>query len=84
MEIRARDSIHMFKKGVKPRWEDPRNEKGGRQCSGFKVLMLGCWNFRMQPEKSTEFFVHILLLLIGESLTDTLSDGNISNITDER
>jgi len=64
MEIGARDSIHMFKKGVKPRWEDPRNEKGG------------CWNFRMQPEKSTEFFVHILLLLIGESLTDTLSDGD--------
>jgi hypothetical protein len=45
MEIGPRDSIHMFKKGVKPRWEDPRNEKGGRQCSGFKVLMVRMLEF---------------------------------------
>jgi len=29
LTISPRDSIHMFKRGVKPRWEDPRNTHGG-------------------------------------------------------
>jgi len=37
MGIASRDSIHMFKMGVKPRWEDPRNKQGG---SLFLVRML--------------------------------------------
>ena len=39
------------------------------------VEHLGAWSFRVSREKTHEFFLHILLLLIGESLTESLSQG---------
>jgi hypothetical protein len=65
----------MFKKSVKPRWEDPRNQNGGKCYHLDVVEHLGAWSFRVSREKTHEFFLHILLLLIGESLTEALSQG---------
>jgi len=65
----------MFKKGVKPRWEDPRNKHGGKLVLLDFVESAGAWTFRVSREKTNEFFLHILLLLIGESLTETLPRG---------
>jgi hypothetical protein len=39
------------------------------------VNSLGAWTFRVSRDNTNEFFLHILLLLIGESLTETLSQG---------
>jgi hypothetical protein len=38
---------------------------------------LGAWTFRVPNEKSSEFFLHVILLLIGESLTEALTTGLI-------
>jgi len=38
----------------------------------------GAWTFRVSREKSSDFFIHVLLLLIGESLTETLSEGSLA------
>jgi hypothetical protein len=37
---------------------------------------LGAWTFRVPNEKSSEFFLHVILLLIGESLTEALTTGS--------
>ena len=37
---------------------------------------LGAWTFRVTSEQSNEFFLHILLLLIGESLSDAITPGS--------
>ena len=68
----------MFKKGVKPRWEDPRNTHGGMSPSYMWCITntLGAWTFRVPNEKSSEFFLHVILLLIGESLTEALTAGS--------
>jgi hypothetical protein len=39
--------------------------------------LTGAWTFRVPNEKSSDFFLHVVLLLIGESLTDALSAGLI-------
>ncbi|KAI9667362.1 MAG: hypothetical protein M1821_000177 [Bathelium mastoideum] len=51
-----RDSIHLFHKGVKPVWEDKRNEKGGS------------WTFRVPKALASEFWQEICLMAIGERL----------------
>ena len=82
----------MFKRGVQPRWEDPRNKHGGNshlkasrlgwcsnaheETSGEFRLIVGAWTFRVHRDKARDFFGHILLLLIGESLSNTLESRN--------
>jgi hypothetical protein len=58
--LKVRDSLHLFKKTVKPVWEDPRNLKGG------------AWTFRVNKDKSTSFWEEILLLAVGETLQDAV------------
>ncbi|KAJ1930288.1 eukaryotic translation initiation factor 4E [Tieghemiomyces parasiticus] len=50
-------NYHMFKEGIKPMWEDPANEHGGR------------WVHFMQrrPAEGNEMWLHTLLALIGEN-----------------
>lgn len=60
--LRLRDSVHLFKKGVKPLWEDPRNLKGG------------AWTFRVPKELAPEFWKHLCLAAIGESLQAAVYD----------
>ena len=56
-----KDSIHLFKKGVKPVWEDERNARGG------------AWTFRAPKEKASEVWKNICLLAVGEQLQDAVA-----------
>ena len=54
--LQLRDSIHLFHKGVKPVWEDPRNAKGGS------------WTFRVPKAQATDFWKEVCMMAIGEQL----------------
>jgi len=43
---------------------------------GGMVVIVGAWTFRVPREKASEFFGHIVLLMIGESLSETLETRN--------
>jgi hypothetical protein len=60
--LRLRDSVHLFKKGVKPLWEDPRNVRGG------------AWTFRVPKDMAPEFWKHLCLAAIGEALQSAVYD----------
>ena len=60
-----KDSVHLFKRGVKPAWEDRRNVKGG------------CWTFRVRKELSAEFWQEICMMAIGEQIQGVLEEGRI-------
>lgn len=61
--LEMKDSVHFFKRGVKPAWEDRRNVKGG------------CWTFRVGKSNSKEFWKEILLLAVGEQFSDVIQPG---------
>lgn len=65
-----RDSIHLFHKGVKPVWEDPRNMKGG------------CWTFRVPKEKAKDFWKEVCMMAIGEILQEAVASKRITFIDD--
>ncbi|MCJ1447284.1 MAG: hypothetical protein MMC23_007795 [Stictis urceolatum] len=58
--LRMKDSVHFFKRGVRPVWEDPRNVRGGS------------WTFRVPKDKSAQFWKETLLLAVGEQFADVL------------
>jgi hypothetical protein len=66
-KLPMRDSVHLFHKGVKPVWEDPRNEKGG------------CWTFRVPKEKVQAFWQELCLMAVGEKLQDALAQPGRSS-----
>jgi len=66
-KLPMRDSIHLFHKGVKPVWEDPRNERGG------------CWTFRVPKEKVQAFWQELCLMAVGEKLQDALAQPGRSS-----
>ncbi|OQO14676.1 hypothetical protein B0A48_00057 [Cryoendolithus antarcticus] len=51
-----RDSVHLFKRGVKPLWEDPRNAKGG------------AWTFRVPKSQAPEWWKEVCMMAVGEQL----------------
>lgn len=51
-----RDSVHLFHRGIKPVWEDSRNEKGGS------------WTFRVPKHQGAEFWQDVCMMAIGEQL----------------
>lgn len=59
-QLKMKDSIHFFKRGVKPVWEDPRNVKGG------------AWTFRVAKDKSKEFWKEVLLFAVGDQFADVI------------
>lgn len=59
-----RDSLHLFKKNVKPVWEDARNKNGG------------AWTFRITKSNSNEVWKEILMMAIGESLQEVVEKGD--------
>lgn len=63
--LAIRDSLHMFKKGVKPLWEDPRNARGG------------CWTFRVPKNSGFELWKEVLLAAIGEGLAEGIARGKL-------
>jgi len=58
--LKMKDSVHFFKRGVKPVWEDPRNVKGGS------------WTFRVPKDKSEKTWKEMLLLAVGEQFADII------------
>ena len=58
--LKMKDSVHFFKRGVRPVWEDPRNVKGG------------AWTFRVPKDKSGQTWLEILLIAIGEGFADVI------------
>ncbi|KAI5783769.1 translation initiation factor eIF 4e-like domain-containing protein [Pyronema domesticum] len=53
-------SMHLFKKDVKPLWEDPFNVNGG------------AWTFRVPKDKGLDFWREILMMAIGEILQEVV------------
>ncbi|KAI9678614.1 MAG: hypothetical protein M1817_005671 [Caeruleum heppii] len=62
--LHLRDSIHLFKKTVKPVWEDPRNVRGGS------------WTFRVNKSMSPNVWKHVQMLAIGETLQEVIDKGD--------
>lgn len=58
--LKMKDSVHFFKRGVKPVWEDPRNITGGS------------WTFRVPKAQSGEFWKETLMLSVGEQFVDVI------------
>lgn len=64
--VKPKDSIHIFRAGVKPLWEDPENRKGGR------------WLIRVRPENGRDVRVweEICILCCGGELQAAIAQGN--------
>ena len=56
-------SLNFFKKDVKPLWEDPANDGGGRWYFGLEKTRLPQYNIQIQ-----ETWIYILLSLIGNTI----------------
>ena len=65
--LEMKDSVHFFKRGVKPVWEDRRNVKGG------------CWTFRVGKSNSKEFWKEVLMLAVGEQFADVIQPGKLAS-----
>ncbi|PYH46343.1 eukaryotic translation initiation factor 4E [Aspergillus saccharolyticus JOP 1030-1] len=59
-KVRLRDTVHIFRKGVRPVWEDPENRNGG------------CWRFRVPKNKAQEFFHEIAILAMANEFQAVL------------
>ncbi|KAL4888731.1 translation initiation factor eIF 4e-like domain-containing protein [Aspergillus ambiguus] len=59
-KVRLRDTVHIFRKGVRPVWEDPQNQKGG------------CWRFRVPKSKAQAFFHEIAILCMANEFQAVL------------
>lgn len=62
-KVKLRDTVHIFRKGVKPTWEDPENTNGG------------CWTFRVPKSKSQDFFHEIAILCMANEFQAALESG---------
>lgn len=62
-KVRLRDTVHIFRKGTKPVWEDPENVNGG------------AWTFRVPKAKSQAFFHEMAILCIANELQTALEAG---------
>ena len=65
-QLKMKDSVHLFKRGVKPAWEDRRNVNGGS------------WTFRVRKDQSAEFWQELCMMAIGEQIQETLEKGKES------
>ena len=59
-QLKMKDSVHFFKRGIKPVWEDSRNINGGS------------WTFRVPKEKSEQFWQEVLMMAVGEQFAPAL------------
>lgn len=62
-KIRLRDTVHIFRKGTKPVWEDPDNLNGG------------CWTFRVSKANSQQFFHELAILAIANEVQAAIEGG---------
>jgi len=84
-----RDSLHLFKKNVKPIWYDISSFRiVGCPESSFLFLFLfllredsrnkngGAWIFRVPKANSQEFWKEVLMMAIGEVLQEVVHKGS--------
>jgi len=60
-ELALKSDYHLFKKGVRPEWEDSQNKHGGK------------WAFQFKEKKSINIdalWLHVMLAAIGETLEE--------------
>jgi len=58
-ELAQKSDYHLFKRGVRPEWEDVQNKHGGRWAYTFKGT-----------KANDETWLHMMLAAIGETLED--------------
>ncbi|KAK9458106.1 translation initiation factor eIF 4e-like domain-containing protein [Dipodascopsis uninucleata] len=69
-EIPLKSDYHLFKKGIRPEWEDKQNQNGGK------------WAYQCQDKRTVnidELWLHTLLSAVGETLEDE-SDNEIMGV----
>ena len=65
-KVRVRDSVHIFRQGVKPVQEDPQNQNGG------------CWQFRVPKSKAQAVFHELVILCMANEFQAVLEKGLFS------
>jgi len=58
-ELSTNSNYHLFKHGIKPMWEDPENERGGKWVIQFHKNKIG--------DDINKLWLHTMLACIGES-----------------
>jgi translation initiation factor 4E len=53
-EFKTTTDFHLFKNGIKPTWEDPQNERGGK------------WMVRLKKGLASRYWEEVVLAIIGE------------------
>ncbi|EME47353.1 hypothetical protein DOTSEDRAFT_69325 [Dothistroma septosporum NZE10] len=71
MQLKLRDSVHLFHKGVKPVWEDSRNARGGS------------WTFRVPKSQASAFWQEVCLMAIGEQLQSAVEEPGRATFRDD-
>lgn len=66
-KVRVRDSVHIFRQGVKPSIEAPEDRNGG------------CWRFRVPKAKAQAFFHEIAILCMANEFQTVLEKGTFSS-----
>lgn len=66
-QIRQKDSIHIFRSGIKPLWEDEENREGGR------------WLIRVRPEagRAVKLWEEVCILCCGGELQAAITQGKV-------
>jgi hypothetical protein len=70
-QLKLRDSVHLFHRGVKPVWEDPRNARGGS------------WTFRVPKKYASEFWKEVCMMAIGEKLQAAVDEPDRTVFRDD-
>jgi len=69
-ELAIKSDYHLFKKGVRPEWEDPQNKHGGK------------WSYSFKEKRAVpidDFWLYIMLAAIGETLEND-GDGEVMGV----
>ena len=66
----VKSDYHLFKKGVRPEWEDPQNKHGGK------------WSYSFKDKRTVpidELWLFVMLAAIGETL-ESQGDGEVMGV----
>ena len=69
-ELAVKSDYHLFKKGIRPEWEDPQNKHGGKWSYMFKEK-------RVVP--IDDLWLFVMLAAIGETL-EAEGDGEVMGV----
>lgn len=69
-ELALKSDYHLFKEGIRPEWEDPKNKHGGK------------WSYQFKDKRNIpidELWLHVMLSAIGETLEGE-NDGEVMGV----